>query len=222
MSRNDSYDNDNDNRRSDRSQDQDQYRFDIRDGLVVGVQEWDDGRWKNERIDADETYTLDGRDVLKTEWEHGYNEITRYSDPENDGLYVEVSETRVNPNTNTNTNPRPPSHDADDNTSYGSYGNERIEVHANQAPVFGGAGADTFVVRDLGHVVIGDFHHNQNDRLVFDTSTGIDSLSALAQRLTDLRWQGDDLVIELGEQASVTLLGVRINGIGVEDIDTLS
>ncbi len=219
MSRNnDSHDND--NSRYNREQDQDLYRFDIRDGLVVGVQEWDDGRWKNERIDADEAYTLDGRDVLKTEWEHGYNEITRYSDPENDGLYVEVSETRVNPNSNNNpTTPRPPSHDADDNASYGD---ERMEVHANQAPVFGGAGADSFVVRDWGHVVIGDFHHNQHDRLVFDTNTGIDSLQALAQRLTDLRWQGDDLVIELGEQASVTLLGVRINGIGLEDIDTLS
>ena len=212
MSRdNDSYDN---NNRYER--DQDQYRFDIRDGLVVGVQEWDDGRWKNERIDADETYTLDGRDVLKTEWEHGYNEITRYSDPENDGLYVEVSETRCNTNPST---PRPPSNDTDD---HANYGNERIDVYANQAPVFGGAGADSFVVRDWGHVVIGDFHHNQHDRLVFDTNTGIDSLQALAQRLTDLRWQGDDLVIELGEQASVTLLGVRINGIGLEDIDTLS
>ncbi len=204
MSRDDSYNNGN-NR-----YDENQYRFDIRDGLVVGVQEWDDGRWKNERIDADEAYTLDGRDVLKTQWEHGYNEITRYSDPENDGLYVKVSETRGGPTT---TNPT---------TSLPRAGDERMEVHAGQGPIFGGTGADSFVVRDLGHVVIGDFHHNQNDRLVFDTGTGMDSLSALAQRLTDLRWQGDDLVIELGEQASVTLLGVRIHGIGVEDIDTLS
>lgn len=204
MSRDDSYNNGN-NR-----YDENQYRFDIRDGLVVGVQEWDDGRWKNERIDADEAYTLDGRDVLKTQWEHGYNEITRYSDPENDGLYVKVSETRGGPTTNNPT------------TSLPRAGDERIEVYAGQSPIFGGTGADSFVVRDLGHVVIGDFHHNQNDRLVFDTGTGMDSLSALAQRLTDLRWQGDDLVIELGEQASVTLLGVRIHGIGVEDIDTLS
>ena len=213
MSRDDSYNNGN-NR-----YDENQYRFDIRDGLVVGVQEWDDGRWKNERIDADEAYTLDGRDVLKTQWEHGYNEITRYSDPENDGLYVKVSETRGGPTTTNPTTSLPRTGDVDDRTHAGD---ERMEVHAGQGPIFGGAGADSFVVRDLGHVVIGDFHHNQNDRLVFDTSTGIDSLSALAQRLTDLRWQGDDLVIELGEQASVTLLGVRIHGIGVEDIDTLS
>lgn len=185
----------------------DVYRFEIREGLVVGVQEWDDGRWENERIEADETYTLDGRDVLKTEYERGYTEITRYTDPENDGSYVEVSETRTGPTTPT--------------TPAGV--KERIEVRAGQTgPALGGAGADSFVVRDFGHVVIGDFHHNQNDRLVFDTGTGIDSLSALAQRLTDLRWQGDDLVIELGAQASVTLLGVRVHGIGLEDIDTLS
>ena len=212
MSRDDSYNNNNDR------YDQDQYRFNIRDGLVVGVQEWDDGLWKNDRIDANESYTLDGRDVLKTEREYGYNEVTRYHDPENDGLYAKVSETRVSPSTDNS--PTTLWHDDADNRANAD--DERIELRTDQSPMFGGAGADSFVVRNLGHVVIGDFHHNHNDRLVFDTDTGIDSLSALAQRLTDLRWQGDDLVIELGDQVSVTLLGVRINGIGVEDIDTLS
>ena len=44
----------------------------------------------------------------------------------------------------------------------------------------------------------------------------------LVNLVTDLRWQNDDLVLELGAQASVTLVGALSNGIGLEDIDVLS
>ena len=99
---------------------------------------------------------------------------------------------------------------------------DHLAVRAGQDPALGGLGADTFVVRELSHVAIGDFHHSQHDRLAFDTGLGLHSLQDLANLVTDLRWNNDDLVLQLGAQASVTLVGARNSGIGLEDIDVLS
>ncbi|GAB3365104.1 MULTISPECIES: hypothetical protein [Giesbergeria] len=199
--------------------DQDLYRFDIQNGAVVRVQEWDEGRWKSERMDADEVYTLEGTDVIKTEIETYGREVTRYVDPEGDGLYAKFSEQWL-PATNATGGMTP----VTTQTLYSRGGDtdDHLAVRPGQDPALGGQGSDTFVVREWGHVVIGDFHHHQQDRLVFDMGQGVQSLEDLVQRLTDLRWQGDDLVLEMGDQASVMLLGVRTNGIAVEDMDFLS
>lgn len=312
---------------SNQPKEQDLYRFDIQNGTVTSVQQWDHGYWKQERMDANESYAIQGPDVVKTERSYSYSEVSRYSDPEQDGLYVKVSETKVAntlPSTPTSTTPTPtytaPTHSTSNTvpmaqahglydfgiingqvtqvlkSKYGVLKNERIDanesytvqgtevikietkaygqeltryvdpegdglyakfseqwqpiagsangvtpvstrvlydrggddtddhlaVRAGQDPALGGLGADTFVVRELGHVTIGDFHHNQHDRLAFDTGLGLNSMQDLVNLVTDLRWQNDDLVLELGAQASVTLVGALSNGIGLEDIDVLS
>jgi hypothetical protein len=69
------------------------YRFTLNNGQVIGVQEWDDGRWEQEGIDRDESYSLSGTDIIKTEWDDGRQEITTYRDSNNDGTYQKVSET---------------------------------------------------------------------------------------------------------------------------------
>ncbi len=66
-------------------------RFDIQNGEITRVYEWDDGRWESEPIEWDETYRLDGQDVIKTESDDGYIETTVYRE-RGDGLYAEVAE----------------------------------------------------------------------------------------------------------------------------------
>lgn len=300
--------------------DSDLYRFTIQNGKVVGVEEFDDGRWEFERIDADESYTVEGRDIIKTEWEHGGTEITRYSDDNGDGLYVETSEVRTSsaPTAPIGTATAPAggttslgtlygSRDVyaftftdgqitgvteyehgmaraeriDANTTYvrqgsevikteierggqeitrysdvdgdglylevseqwvptggnaglvgpvssqvlrsqGDDGDDLVAVRAAKSPAQGGRGADTFFVRDWGHVVIQDFNRSEGDHIVFDMGQGVDSLQKLGQRLSDLRWDGDDLYLGLGQDASVTLVGARIHGIGLDNLEFLS
>lgn len=68
---------------------QERYQFNIRDGKVLGVFEYEDNRLKQERIDADESYVLQGQNVLKIEQERNGREITTYSDLDKDGLFIE-------------------------------------------------------------------------------------------------------------------------------------
>lgn len=67
------------------------YRFSVQGNSVTGVQEYDDGYWQTERIDSNETYTVDGKYVIKTEVERYGTEISRYLDADGDGIYAEVS-----------------------------------------------------------------------------------------------------------------------------------
>lgn len=72
--------------------DRDYYRFDLVEGAVTAVYEFDDGRWERENIDRDETYELqaDGT-ILKTERERYGLESEVYSDVDADGLYQKTS-----------------------------------------------------------------------------------------------------------------------------------
>lgn len=83
-------------------------RFDIQNGQVVRVFEFDDGRWELERIEADERYSLSGRDVIKTELDDGWLETSVYRDLGGNGLYQEISESYSRPgNTNMLTSATP-------------------------------------------------------------------------------------------------------------------
>jgi len=75
-------------------------RFDIQNGEITAVYEWDDGRWESETIERDETYRLDGQEVVKTEPDDGYIETTIYRD-RGDGLYEEVAEYHSRPGSQT-------------------------------------------------------------------------------------------------------------------------
>jgi len=195
------------------------YDFGIVNGQVTRVLKTEHGVVKNERVDANEAYTVQGSDVIKTETKAYGQEITRYVDPDGDGLYAKFSEQWL-PTTSATGGITPVS--TEPLYERGGDGDDHLAVRSGPDAALGGQGADRFVVREWGHVTIGDFHHGHHDRLVFDMGQGFNSVDALAQRVTDLRWQGDDLVLEMGADASVTLVGARINGIGLEDIDVLS
>jgi len=69
-------------------------KFEIENGAVVAVYEFDDGRWEYEPMEPDETYTLSGNEVIKQEPDDGFLETTRYRD-RGDGVHVEMEETRT-------------------------------------------------------------------------------------------------------------------------------
>ena len=68
------------------------YRFDLVNGEVVNLQEFDDGRWKNERIDRNECWTFDGTNLIQEEAKRSGTEVTTYSDPNGDGIFTQLSE----------------------------------------------------------------------------------------------------------------------------------
>ena len=72
------------------------YKFDISNGVVTGVYEVKYGRVKADRIDQNETYTVDGADVLKTERDFGDVEYSLFSDSDNNGVYQKTFEIDVN------------------------------------------------------------------------------------------------------------------------------
>lgn len=72
--------------------DRDFYRFEVADGAVTAVYEFDDGRWEREYIEFNETYELreDGS-IFKTERERYGLDSEIYSDADGDGLYQKSS-----------------------------------------------------------------------------------------------------------------------------------
>jgi hypothetical protein len=76
---------------------QDGYRFSLSGGAVTNLQEYDDGRWKNEKIDGNETWSFDGTNLLQNEVKRFGIEVSTYSDADGDGIFTKVSEI-FNPN----------------------------------------------------------------------------------------------------------------------------
>lgn len=68
------------------------YKFDIQNGAVVGVYEYDDGRFEREEMDWDETWTLESGRIIKSEYDDSRLEYSVYTDTDGDGIYVKVGE----------------------------------------------------------------------------------------------------------------------------------
>ncbi len=67
------------------------YQFTVLNGVVSAVYEIKNGRVKFEKMDRDETWTVDGANIVKTEVEHGRVETTVYSDIDGDGIFAKMS-----------------------------------------------------------------------------------------------------------------------------------
>lgn len=75
------------------------YQFTVVNGAVTAVYEVKNGRVKRENLDSDEIWSINGSDVVKTEYEHGRSEITTYRDDDGDGIYSKISKS-YSPNEN--------------------------------------------------------------------------------------------------------------------------
>jgi len=129
------------------------YRFDIAaDGSVTSAYELDDTKWKTDRISINETYILQGLDVVKTETEHGFIETTTFMDEDGDGLYVKTSKSYARTDGTTVTFISDDDHGDDDNDGwsgtddddvfYGAAGNDTLVGGNGNDDLSGGVGDD--------------------------------------------------------------------------------
>lgn len=66
------------------------YKFTIVNSVITAVYEFKNGRTKFEKMDSNETWSVDGANIVKTEWDHGRMGTTTYSDPDGDGIFAKV------------------------------------------------------------------------------------------------------------------------------------
>ena len=66
----------------------DAYRFKLVDGKVTQLEEFDDGRWRSERIKTNETWKFDGTSLTHTETDRGRVKTTIYRDADGDGVFT--------------------------------------------------------------------------------------------------------------------------------------
>lgn len=68
----------------------DAYRFKLVDGKVTQLEEFDDGRWKSERIRSNESWTFDGSRVIEREVKRLGTTVTSYGDADKDGIFTKI------------------------------------------------------------------------------------------------------------------------------------
>lgn len=71
---------------------EDSYRFSLVNGQVTNLQEYEKGRWKNEKIDRGESWSFDGTNLIQQEIKRYGMEVSTYSDFDGDGVFSKVSE----------------------------------------------------------------------------------------------------------------------------------
>ncbi len=67
------------------------YKFTINGNTVTAVYELENGRIQLERMKSNETWTFDGNNVIKSEYENGRLKTSTYSDSDGDGFFAKVS-----------------------------------------------------------------------------------------------------------------------------------
>ncbi|MDD2741127.1 MAG: hypothetical protein PHV02_02580 [Rhodocyclaceae bacterium] len=194
------------------------YAFTVENNQITRVQELEHGFMQDKVLSSNEQYIVDtNNNVLKIETKSYGQEIVRYSDIDQDGLYAKISEDFVS-----NT-PTPSS--ATENISsflfYGSDGDDAIGLSTDGSAT-GGLGSDRFIFRELGHVEISDFDSSEGDQIVIDTGLGFKSLEHLAQYVTSVNYNGNDIDIEFGESVSITLIGTNPSTLSASDFSVLS
>jgi hypothetical protein len=147
----------------------DAYRFSIVNGQIVGVQEWDDGYWQNERIDANETWQLVGTRVIKTETERGITETSVFEDVNGDGVYDKVSESYSSSSVAQNSNQPALVSEATDDLHEGSMNDDLFENSVGDDHFQGDNGRDAYRFSIVNGQIVGvqewDDGYWQNERI---------------------------------------------------------
>lgn len=199
------------------------FKFDITDGVVTAVYELDDGVWEPKSIDDDdsETYTVEGNEVVRTEIKPFGAEITRYADIDSngvsDGIYVRVSEYwQISPDSS-GVVPK-----LGETLRYSPTDDDDYIAVRSGEDCNGGLGADGFVIREAAHLRIEDFNSSEDDVLIFDTGFGLTSQADLVNHITDIYHDGQDFIVNFGDDVSIILVGVQPDGISWSNVSILS
>jgi hypothetical protein len=82
----------------------------------------------------------------------------------------------------------------------------------------GGIGADDFIFNRADHFIINDFHQSEGDQLVFGAGTGLVTRDQLMSYVTDMHFTENDFIVNFGNRASITLVGVHEGEISIDDV----
>lgn len=194
--------------------------FEIIDGLVAAVFVLDDDETISVPIDADESYIIDGNDIIHNKSMHFGSQTTRYVDSDEDGSFIRDSELwTVTLDGVENDKPLPvitqllnflPTTD-----------NDYLAVREGELTL-AGSGADNFVFREAGHLRIGDFNASEGDMLIFDTALGLTSKEHLGSLITGVATNENSMIFSFGEDVSITLTGVTPDTISWDNVSVLS
>lgn len=127
------------------------YQFTLSGNSVLAVYEVERGRVKFERMDADETWSFDGTQVTKTEWDDGRLETTTYADGDGDGLFFKTGKTYSGTHTESG---RDDDHNDDDRSHWdgtANQGNANIGTDTDTDTTLNGANDVTAVVVEDGY-----------------------------------------------------------------------
>jgi len=129
------------------------FKFDVAaDSSVIAAYELHGGSWKMDSISSNESYTLQGTDIIKTETEHGVIETTTYTDADSDGFFTKASKSYARFDGSTITYLTDDAHGEDsddhwsgtddDDTYYGAAGNDTLIGGSGDDDLSGGSGND--------------------------------------------------------------------------------
>lgn len=68
------------------------YQFTTANGVITGITEIENGYSQQEHIEYGETWEIQGNQVVKTEFEHGFTQVSVYTDANNDGIFNKTSQ----------------------------------------------------------------------------------------------------------------------------------
>jgi Ca2+-binding RTX toxin-like protein len=125
------------------------HKFDVVNDVVTAVYEIERGISRQERIDFNESWAVQGVDIVKTEVEHGVTATSVYSDVNGDGIYLKSSETYTGSNGTiwSDSHHGGNSNDiwsgnANDDYYYGAAGNDILNGGTGNDDIFGADGDD--------------------------------------------------------------------------------
>lgn len=195
------------------------FKFEINNSQVTAVFELKDGVFEPKSLDDNGTksYVVSGNDVVRTEIKSFGTETTRYSDIDDDGNYVRVSEQWQIASNPTSTVPKL----TETITFIATSNDDNIAVRGGEH-CRGGQGADDFIFREADHLRIEDFSSQEGDTLIFDTGLGLTSEEHLASLITNTRYDGQNFIIDFSSVVSITLIGVQPDQISWNDVFVLS
>ncbi len=84
------------------------YKFTLLDGAVTAVYRIQKGRTRLEDIDSDESWSIDGENIVRIESENGQIETTVFADTNRDGIYYQIAKSTSATKSATTTNPAIP------------------------------------------------------------------------------------------------------------------
>lgn len=195
------------------------FKFTIVDGNVTQVFEVKDGVDEPKPIDDDgsESYTVESGEVVRKEINAFGTEFTRYADFDEDGIYNRISESWQG----NDDSPGPHFRHNGDLNYLSTEGDDSMAVRAGE-DCSGGQGADDFYIREAGDLRIGDFKSSEDNSIIFDTGFGLTSKDELQGYVSEVHYEGDDLIVAfVNNVATITLVGVGAD-VSWDDVQVLS